>query len=265
MNKQAFFAALRKRDSGLFGTSLSQAQVDGLEAVLHECILWKADLPQAAYILATAYGETGGKMQPTYENLRYSAKRIPEVFSASRRQGLSPAQLAGNPELLANTVYGGEWGRKNLGNTEPGDGWRFRGTGIPQVTGRRNFGIWDRRLGLPLLEVPEMLMDLNVSARALVRPMLDGWATGLKLGEFVGGDKRDYRNARRVWNGLFQADRYADYARAFERALLAADYRAELAIEPDRAERNISQTNLPTQSIWALIAEFLVNLFRSKS
>ena len=34
MNKQAFFAALRSRTSGIFGTSLSQGQVDGIEAIL---------------------------------------------------------------------------------------------------------------------------------------------------------------------------------------------------------------------------------------
>ena len=64
MDKAVFFSHLRQRNSGVFGTSLSQAQVEGTEAVLNECIAQRADTAQAAYILATAYGETGGKMQP---------------------------------------------------------------------------------------------------------------------------------------------------------------------------------------------------------
>jgi len=59
--------------------------------------------------------------------------RIDEV-AAGRKRVVRPA----NQEVLANILYGGEWGRKNLGNTQPGDGWRFRGSGVKQITGRAN-------------------------------------------------------------------------------------------------------------------------------
>lgn len=225
MDKAAFFAHLRKRESGVFGTSLSKAQVVGVEAIVDECRAAGADLGQAAYILATAYGETGGKMQPVRENMNYSAKRIPQVFSAKRRQGISAAKLAGNPQLLANTVYGGEWGLANLGNRiGTTDGWDFRGFWIGQITGRNNAKKWAAGLGVDLAGNPKLLDDFGLAVKGLVLPMLEGWATGKPLHQFVKGDMRKYTAARAVWNGSFAADKYAGYALAFEAALEAGGY-----------------------------------------
>lgn len=227
MDRRKFFEYLRRRDSGVFNTKLTQNQVDGIEAVLDECIEQGASLKQTAYILSTGYGESNKKMQPTYENLYYKPERIPEVFSASRRRGVPINMLARNPKKLANTVYGGEWGEKNLGNTKEGDGWRFRGTGIGQITGRRNFTKWGKNLNLPLVHQPSLMMDLETSVKSLVRPMLEGWATSYKLSDFVNDEQADYHNARRVWNGLKHASRYAKWARSFEAALKCADYKKQ--------------------------------------
>lgn len=59
--------------------------------------------------------------------------RIDRVV-AGRKTVVRPA----HQNAIANIVYGGEWGRKNLGNTQPGDGWKFRGSGDKQITGREN-------------------------------------------------------------------------------------------------------------------------------
>ena len=234
MNRAEFFKALRSSRNKVFGTSLSQKQVEGIETLLDECARWDADLGQTSYILATAYGETGGKMQPQHENMHYSAGRILQVFSQRRRQGRTAQALAGKPKLLADVVYGGEWGAKNLGNTEPGDGWRFRGAGLGQITGRANFTKWGRWLGVDLVRNPELLMGLDISVQALVQPMLEGWATGLPLDTFVDGPKRDYISARRVWNRTFEALKYAGYAKAFEAALEAGGWSVSgPALPPD--------------------------------
>lgn len=231
MNRKTFYEVARRSDNGIFGTGLSQDQVDGTEAVLDEALREGADLGQAAYILATAYGETGGRMKPVRENMNYSAGRLVEVFSASRRQGISPNTLAGNPVLLANTVYGGDWGRKNLGNTDPNDGWNFRGAFVGQITGRHNFTKWSESLAVDLIGDPTLIDDVKISAAALVKPMLEGWATGIRLSAFVDGEKRDYVNARQTWNGTFEASKYAAYAEAFEEALQISDYAATEAYE----------------------------------
>ncbi|OIS90236.1 DUF4376 domain-containing protein [Brucella cytisi] len=69
MNKTTFFAYARRAP---FGGRLSQAQVDGTSAILAEAE--RRGLPdgQTAYVLATAFHETGGKMQPIEENLNYT-------------------------------------------------------------------------------------------------------------------------------------------------------------------------------------------------
>lgn len=82
------------------------------------------------------------------ENLNYSVRGLRATFGRHRisdedcqRLGRKPGEPALSPtrqEALANLLYGGEFGRKNLGNTMPGDGWKFRGYGPKQVTGRAN-------------------------------------------------------------------------------------------------------------------------------
>lgn len=78
------------------------------------------------------------------ENLNYSVDGLLKTFGRhriseadARKFGRTAARPA-NKSAIANIIYGGEWGRKNLGNTRPGDGWKFRGSGDKQITGRAN-------------------------------------------------------------------------------------------------------------------------------
>ena len=222
IDKAKFFHHLRQNPN-LFGRALDQHEVEGAEAVLDACIEYGCDIGQTAYCLSTAYGETGGDMTPKRENMNYSAKRIPQVFGSHRRQGISIAKLANNPVLLANTVYGGEWGWRNLGNTEPNDGWNLRGWGIGQWTGRRNTLKVARDTGLDLLNNPDLLDDIGLNAEVLVRWMMLGKATGKKLPDYIKGDKKDYMGARKVWGGV-EPRKYVGFAKEFERALKAGNY-----------------------------------------
>jgi len=105
------------------------------------------------------------------ENLNYSGERLLEVFPG--RNGMdTPAEAnrvaAGGPEAIANAVYGGAWGKKNLGNTEPGDGWTFHGRGYVQLTGRDNYERVGKELGLDLVRHPELAEDKAIAARIAV-------------------------------------------------------------------------------------------------
>jgi putative chitinase len=223
MDRTAFYAHLRRRDSGVFGTSLSQKQVQGIEAILDEGD--RLPLSWLAYALATAYGETGGRMQPITENMNYRAARIRQVFRPARLKGRTPEELAGNPQLLANVVYGGM-----LGNTEWGDGWAYRGHGLVQLTGKDNFRKFGQRIGVDLVAHPEKALDLGIAAKALIAGIRDGLYTGKKAADYLPAEgpapRMAMQNARRIINGTFEAAKYAGYAMAFQSALEAAGYRA---------------------------------------
>ncbi|HPG95113.1 MAG TPA: hypothetical protein PLR28_11205 [Dokdonella sp.] len=60
-------------------------------------------------------------------------------------------------------------GRKDLGNTQPGDGFRFRGRGLIQITGRTNYAQLERAFRLPLLTQPELLEQPELAARSAAR------------------------------------------------------------------------------------------------
>jgi putative chitinase len=84
------------------------------------------------------------------ENLHYTAKRLCAVWPKRFPSIESAAPFAGNPQALANKVYGGR-----MGNNAPGDGWKYRGRG-PQITGKENYRLAERGTGLPLIANPAL-------------------------------------------------------------------------------------------------------------
>jgi putative chitinase len=88
------------------------------------------------------------------ENLNYSAERLTQVWP-NRFPTVHDAQpYARNPEALANNVY-----YKRLGNDERGDGWKFRGRGLIQVTGKSNYAAVARLTGIDCLNNPALLAE----------------------------------------------------------------------------------------------------------
>lgn len=85
--------------------------------------------------IATLATETGG-FRAIEENMKYSAKRLTEVWPSRFKTLAAAKPYASNPEKLANKVYGGRLGN---GNEKSGDGWRYRGSGMIQTTGKFNF------------------------------------------------------------------------------------------------------------------------------
>lgn len=94
------------------------------------------------------------------ENLNYSEKALNSVFGRYFGPGKrNAAEYARNPEKIANYVYMDEFrsARGALGNTQPGDGWRFRGRGLKQLTGRNNYTAFAKDYGITAEEAAEWL------------------------------------------------------------------------------------------------------------
>ena len=92
------------------------------------------------------------------ENLNYSEKALNSVFGRYFGKGKEDAaEYARNQEKIANYVYMDEFRTKRgaLGNTEPGDGWLFRGRGIKQLTGRNNYAAFGETVGMSAEEAAE--------------------------------------------------------------------------------------------------------------
>jgi putative chitinase len=109
---------------------------------------------QAAFI--GQCGHESANFKTLEENLNYSAKSLMATWP-SRFPSLEVAtQFERNPEKIANKVYGG---RADLGNTEDGDGWRFHGRGLIQLTGRANYTVCGLALDRPFADQPELVLE----------------------------------------------------------------------------------------------------------
>lgn len=154
------------------------------------------DLPhRLAQWLPNLAVESGG-FTAFEENLNYTAKRLMQVWP-SRFPTLAIAnQYAGNPEALANKVYA----RKELGNTAKGDGWKYRGRGPKQITGKYNYAAFTKWMRKIDPDCPDFVADPDAL-------FLNPWA-GLSaiwfwaeknLNKFA--DEGDAENIRKIING----------------------------------------------------------------
>jgi putative chitinase len=92
------------------------------------------------------------------ENLNYREETLNKVFPRYFGPGKrNAAEYAKNPEKIANYVYMDEFRTSKLGNTQPGDGWRFRGRGLKQLTGRDNYTRFAKDYDMTAEEAAEWL------------------------------------------------------------------------------------------------------------
>lgn len=92
------------------------------------------------------------------ENLNYSEKALNSVFGRYFGEGKrDAAEYARKPEKIANYVYQDEFRSKRgaMGNVNDGDGWRFRGRGIKQLTGRNNYTAFGKTVGMSAEEAAD--------------------------------------------------------------------------------------------------------------
>lgn len=189
INREKFFDQIRP----LFG-KLNQEQVDAFNW-LFDTFPTDVSIPQMAYGLATVFHETARTMQP-----------ITEYGSTSYFNKYEPGTSIG----------------KSLGNTKKGDGAKYKGRGYVMITGRANYQKAGDKLGVDLINNPELANDREIARKIMRMGCFEGWFTGKKFSDYINDDEKDYYNCRRVINGTDKASTIAGYAEQFEDALEAS-------------------------------------------
>jgi putative chitinase len=109
--------------------------------------------PKRISMFLAQVGHESGGLRTTKENLNYSADGLKRVFPKYFRD-VNPADYAKRPEKIANRVYGGRMGN---GPESTGDGYRYCGRGLIQLTGKSNYEAFAADMGWPLAEATEWL------------------------------------------------------------------------------------------------------------
>jgi putative chitinase len=195
IDRDNFFAKARANP---FGGSMSQQQVDGCNAIL---AAWDAqtaaiDKRWLAYMLATAKWETAHTMQPIDEHGGNTY-----FFKMYDPNGDRPEFSRGN------------------GNVNPGDGVKFHGRGLIQLTWRNNYKKCGDFLGVDLINNPTLALDPANASKIMFYGMQHGIFTGVGLGKYFSATADDPFNARRIINGTDSAGPIATIYQAFLAAL----------------------------------------------
>lgn len=191
------------------------------EALMHCMQTCGIDTPlrQAAFLAQVLVESSAlGRLE---ESLNYSAPRLRQVWPQRFPSDEIAARYAHNPAALANFVYAGRMGN---GDEHSGDGWRYRGRGLIQLTGRANYALFSKDMKVDALGAPDQLLQPAGAALSA------GWfwqAKGLNaLADQTGG--QDANNAfvqitKRINGGTIGLDeRKAYWARARQALGLAA-------------------------------------------
>lgn len=131
--------------------------------------------------------------------------QIAYILGTVRRESvLGNRMIEGIDEAKANANYSKEkMPALGNGDTASGDGFRYRGRGYVQITGRGNYAKWSQKLGIDIVGDPDKACDPAVAAQICIVGMRDGLfapAAG-PLSKYINGNTRDFLNARAVVNG----------------------------------------------------------------
>ena len=176
INRDFFFTQVRR---SMFSGALSQSQVDGLNGILDG---WEAkystdDDRWLAYALATTYHETDQHMQPIEEY--------------GKGRGLP------------------------YGKPDPETGKVYYGRGFVQLTWKKNYQTMGDKIGVDLVNYPELALELDNATQILFVGMIEGLFTGKSFASYFDAKTEDWVNARRIINGLDKAQAISVYGHNF--------------------------------------------------
>jgi putative chitinase len=154
---------------------------------------------QMAHFLANIHHETGGFKADT-ENLNYSAAALANTWpnrykdTATGKPNALAGQLDNQPQKIANNVYADRMGN---GSETSGDGWKYRGRGSLQLTGKNNYILFSR-----FIKDPEIMLDPDIVAKKYFWESALFYFTTNKLwSKMKGTSSTDVKAIRKAING----------------------------------------------------------------
>jgi len=109
---------------------------------------------RVAHFMAQIEHESG--LKPISENLNYSADRLLVIFPKYFISKEYANRYARQPEKIANRVYANRMGN---GSEISGDGWKYRGRGFIQITGKDNYTVLSKDTRIDFLSNPDLLLE----------------------------------------------------------------------------------------------------------
>ena len=182
---------------------------EALDKAMQECGI---DTAARARAFLAQVGHESAQLNRIEENLNYSAQALRKVFPKYFRTPQEASSYAHHPERIANRVYAGRMGN---GSEESGDGWKYRGRGLIQITGRDNYVSMSALMGKDLTVWPDaLLMPLDACRSAAL-----WWKTnGLNslADKLVSDERKTFETITKRVNGGLNGleDRWAIYLRA---------------------------------------------------
>jgi putative chitinase len=185
--------------------------VDAWYAALIEILpKYGVDTPRRVAHFISQCAHESNNFRSLEENLNYSADALarvfPRYFGAGKRDATAYAR---NPEKIANYVYMDEFRTAKMGNVNPGDGWRFRGRGLKQLTGRDNYTRFGKSVGM----TAEQAADYVATEKGAIESACWFWDTN-KLNTIADTDDVVLMTRRINGGNIGLEDRQQRYNRA---------------------------------------------------
>lgn len=141
---------------------------DSLQAT---CDRFEINTPERIAGFVAQCAHESGMFKSVSEGLNYKVEALKALFGRHRiseedcnKYGRIDGKQQADQAGIANAIYGGEFGKKNLGNTEYGDGYAYRGRGLIQLTGKANYKRAGDSLGVDLVGNPDLVATPEYAA-----------------------------------------------------------------------------------------------------
>lgn len=181
-------------------------------------IRYNIDNPNRVRAFLAQIGHESGQLSAVVENLNYSAKALRSVFGKYFKTDAEAEKYARKPEEIANVVYANRLGN---GDTKSGDGWRYRGRGLIQITGKSNYNEASQKmyalpLGVDFVDEPELLATPEYAAQSAAWWWENAGLNAIADGLGGANDTEVFKQITKRVNGGYNGldDRLAIYERA---------------------------------------------------